>query len=613
MRNLFRGLTVVSVCVAGGESLHAQSEKDVRVDFIAPDRCLIRINGDGRYLMLPIEECHDDARIEVIVNGRREQIVNARLAINRVDYVVPLEVSRYDREALVLAVETRQSRSDGRSIEDDACWELLALADDFDETNTEKYRLAFHHTPPRGWMNDPNGLVYKDGIWHLYYQYNPYGSQWQNMSWGHSSSTDLVNWKHHGVALEPNALGTVFSGNCAVDTDGSAGFGRDAIVGLYTSAGATQQQSLVWSTDGGDTFSFYPGNPVITLPTEARDPNIFRYGPGGDWVLILAHPLERETLIFTSPDLREWTLRSSFGRGPGAPEGIWECPDLFRLPVDGSDEEKWVVLCNLNPGGPFGGSATQYFVGDFDGRTFTPDRDEDGNVPTKWMDFGKDNYATVSFSDAPDGRRTVIGWMSNWEYASAVPTMQFRGANTLPRDLSLFRAPDGQLYLRSKPSPELTALRGAPTVSHKTATAGRKGLNVPLPTANDGICEIDLTIDPADNEPVTLTLANGAGEKTVMTYDPREATFSLDRTGSGLTGFHRDFPATTVAPTFSDGGRLTLRIFIDRASIEVFGDGGRFVMTNLVFPTEPYDHLTITSPRPARINALTVYPLHPAN
>ena len=279
------------------------------------------------------------------------------------------------------------------------------------------------------------GMFYKDGVWHLCYQWNPYGSKWQNMTWGHSTSKDLVNWEHQPATIIPDGLGTIFSGSSVVDTNNTAGYGKNAVVTLYTSCDASQVQSMAHSTDNGATFTKYAGNPIITLDTEARDPNMFWHEPTQQWVLVLAHALEHEMLIYTSPNLRDWTLQSSFGKGLGCQSGVWECPDLFELPVDGNGVKKWVLICNINPGGPFGGSAAQYFVGDFDGKTFTPDRDKQGNVPTKWLDFGKDNYASVSFSDAPDNRRTLIGWMNNWQYAAEVPTLQYRSANTLPLQL----------------------------------------------------------------------------------------------------------------------------------------------------------------------------------
>ncbi|WP_297060850.1 glycoside hydrolase family 32 protein [uncultured Duncaniella sp.] len=400
----------------------------------------------------------------------------------------------------------------------------------------------------------------------------------------------------------------VFSGSCALDTNNTAGYGKDAVLGLYTSADVSQTQSLVWSKDNGKTFEFYPANPIITLESEARDPNMFWDEKAGQWVLLLAHALEHEMLVFTSPDMKEWTLQSSFGKGIGAQGGVWECPDLFKLKVDGTDEEKWVLICNLNPGGPFGGSATQYFVGDFDGKTFKADTDSEGKIPTKWMDYGKDHYATVSWSDAPDNRRTVIGWMSNWQYAAEVPTMQYRSANTLPRDLSLFRAPDGNIYLSSAPSPELLALRDKLSVNVKKANIRKKAVRYSLPEANSGVCEILLDVDARKSEQINFIIANNDGEKVVMEYDVADHTLSFDRRESGNVDFSQDFPAVTVSPTFEDNGKISLRIFIDRSSIEVFGNNGQFVMTNLVFPERPYTSLSISSTGGnARIENLKIY------
>lgn len=355
------------------------------------------------------------------------------------------------------------------------------------------------------------------------------------------------------------------------------------------------------------TFEIYPGNPVLTLNTEARDPNMFWDERNGQWVLALAHALEGEMLFFTSPDLKTWTLQGSFGKGEGAQGGVWECPDLFELPFEGGS--KWVLLCNINPGGPFGGSATQYFVGDFDGKTFKADTDASGKIPTKWMDYGKDHYATVSWSDAPDNRRTVIGWMSNWQYAAEVPTRQFRSANTLPRDMQLFRGADGDIYMASVPSPELLKLRGKATVSVKNRTVGNATFK--LPVVNDGICEVTANIDAAKCDAVTLTFSNAIGEKSKVIYNPKDNTLSFDRNESGLTEFSEDFAGVTVAPTRTDNGTISLRIFIDRSSFEVFGDDGRSCLTNLVFPNAPYTSLNITATGgSAKISNLNVYPIN---
>lgn len=606
MKIMNTALPALIVSAAALSSGHAYADSGVKVDHLGTNNTLVRITGDQKYLLMPVQDNNDDARINVIVDGKIENTIFVKLAKSKVDYKVPLDLSCYKGHDVVLSVITSQNRSTVREAKDDACWKNFSLADSFDTTNREKYRPAYHHTPLYGWMNDPNGMFYKDGEWHLYYQWNPYGSKWQNMTWGHSSSKDLMNWEHHPAAIEPNGLGSVFSGSSVVDKDNTAGFGKDAVVSLYTSADVSQVQSLAHSSDNGMTFEIYPGNPIITLESEARDPNMFWDAANNRWVLSLAHALDHEMLIFTSPDLREWTLQSAFGKGEGCQDGVWECPDLFPLKVDGSDKEKWVLVCNINPGGPFGGSATQYFVGDFDGTTFKADTDAQGKIPTKWMDFGKDHYATVSFSGAPDGRRTLIGWMSNWQYAGEVPTLQFRSANTLPRDASLFTAPDGQIYLASAPSPEVDRLRDKAVRKVSSISAGATARSYSIPP----LCEIDLEINPRKAATVDITLSNGNGEKVGMTYDVKAATLSFDRRQSGITDFSQDFPAVTAAPVLTADNRLSLRIFIDRSSVEVFEKDGRLAMTNLVFPTSPYDRLSISASKgKAEIRNLTIYPL----
>ncbi|MDE5919952.1 MAG: GH32 C-terminal domain-containing protein, partial [Duncaniella sp.] len=548
--------------------------------------------------------------INVIVDGKIAETIYVKLALTKTDYTVPYDLTPYKGHNVVFDVVIPQGRGSVREAKGDVCWRGMTLADTFDTTNREKYRPAFHHTPLYGWMNDPNGMFHKDGKWHLYYQYNPYGSKWQNMTWGHSVSTDLLHWEHKPEAIKPNGLGAVFSGSCVVDKENTAGFGKDAVVALYTSAATSQIQSLASSTDGGTTFDIYPGNPVITLESEARDPKVFWNNETKEWNLSLAHALDHEMLFFTSPDLKNWTLSGNFGKGLGAQDGVWECPDLFELPVEGTGEKKWVLICNINPDGPFGGSGTQYFVGSFDGKTFKADTDKDGNVATKWLDYGKDHYATVSWSDAPSGRRTAIGWMSNWQYAAEVPTLQFRSANTLPREIGLFQGPDGEIYASSAPSPEVDALRGDLVKKAVKISAGKSPRTIALPEANDGICEILLDIEAGKNSVTDLTLANEAGDKVVMTYDANAHTLSFDRTHSGVVDFSQDFPAITVTPTHETSGKISLRIFVDRSSIEVFGDDGRFVMTNLVFPTSPYSTLSVASNGGgARISNLRIYSL----
>jgi len=605
----------LSAVVAAGAMLPAwgapATADGVTVNHLGVTNTLVRVAADSKYLLLPVQETSDDAKINVVVDGNIAETIYVRLAKSKTDYNVPFDLTPYRGRNVIFDIVMPQDRGSVREIKDDACWKGIVTADTFDVANREKYRPAFHHTPLYGWMNDPNGMFFKDGKWHLYYQYNPYGSKWQNMTWGHSVSSDLLHWEHLPAAIRPNGLGSVFSGSCAVDRDNSAGFGKDAVVAMYTSAGTSQMQSLAWSDNNGETFNIYPGNPVITLESEARDPNMFWNPETKQWTLVLAHALDREMLFFTSPDMKNWTLQGSFGKGLGAQDGVWECPDLFKLKVDGTDRSKWVLLCNINPGGPFGGSGIQYFTGDFDGKTFAADTDAAGNVPVKWLDHGKDNYALVSWSDAPDGRRTAIGWMSNWQYAADVPTRQFRSANTLPREIGLFTAPDGQIYASSAPSPELEKLRGSLSLKVNKTNVGKKEHTFALPAANDGICEILVDIDALRSKTVNLCLSNKDGGKVVMKYDPQAATLSFDRTRSGLTDFSESFPAVTVAPTHETDGRISLRIFIDRSSIEVFGNGGKFVMTNLVFPTQPYNSLTVGAEGGnARIENLKIFSIN---
>ncbi|MDE7080650.1 MAG: GH32 C-terminal domain-containing protein [Muribaculaceae bacterium] len=586
----------------------------VEINHLGVNNTLVRVTGDGNYLLLPVEDSRDDARINVLVDGKIAETIYVRLAGSKTDFTVPFDLTPYKGKNVVLDIVTPQGRSSVREASGDVCWKGITLADSFDSSDREtRYRPLFHHSPLYGWMNDPNGMFFKNGKWHLYYQRNPYGSKWQNMTWGHSVSSDLINWEHLPDAIRPDGLGSIFSGSCVIDHDNTAGYGKDAVIALYTSAGTSQMQSMAASTDDGLTFEVYGANPVLTLESEARDPNMFWNEKTGEWNLTLAHALDHEMLFFTSPDLKTWTLQSAFGKGIGAQGGVWECPDLFELPVEGTAETKWVLLCNLNPGGPFGGSATQYFIGDWDGKTFTADTDAMGEIPTKWLDYGKDHYATVSWSDAPQGRRTVIGWMSNWEYAADVPTLQFRSANTLPREIGLFKGADGQVYAASVPSPELEAMRGRVAVNRRNASVGSKPVQFALPAENSGICEILLDLDAQKAAKVDITLSNKGGDKVVMVYDAAAHTLSFDRTKSGVVDFSDAFPAVTVAPTFETDGKVQLRLYIDRSSIELFGNGGRFAMTNLVFPTAPYDSMSVSSTGgKAKISDIKIYSLNPA-
>ena len=578
----------------------------LKIHYLGANHSLVQVQEPQKYLLLPVEEAAPEATVNVLVNNKADQSFQVRLAVNRIDYLVPFALEQYKGKTVTFDIHTGNSRTNVRDAMADACWKELKLSDTFDDANREVFRPFYHHTPVYGWMNDPNGMFYKDGEYHLYYQYNPYSSMWGNMNWGHSSSKDLISWQHHPVVIQPNGLGAVFSGSSVVDKDNTAGFGKDAIIAIYTSAGASQIQSLAYSLDNGMTFHVYENNPIIAADKECRDPNMFWHEKSGKWILVLAAALEKEMWIYSSPDLKNWTKESSFGHGYGAQEGVWECPDLMELPVRGTDRTKWVLICNINPGGPFGGSAAQYFVGDFDGKTFTCDTKPE---VAKWMDYGKDHYAAVSWSNTPEKRHTVVAWMSNWQYANNVPTKQFRSANTLPRDIELYEGSDGELYLAATPAPEVNALRTGKALKYGAFSAGTKKVSRKLPVENSGICEINLELASRSADKVYITLSNDKDEQTVMTYDLRNSTFSMDRTASGLTDFNKDFPAITVAPCPAEA-KQRLRLFIDRCSIEAFEGDGRFAMTNLVFPQHPYTTISIAVDKGrCKVNDLTVNPL----
>ena len=542
----------------------AASAQDAR--FLSSNHCIYRINEQKNYLLLPVQEKAEMCNIKVVKNNTQVKALNVRLASNHIDYYVPLDLKQFGEDAkLALDIHVNGTYRNDGELSGFTCWKNMQLSDTFDTANREKYRPVYHHTPAWGWMNDPNGMFYKDGVWHLYFQYNPYGSQWENMTWGHSTSTDLIHWTFQGAPIEADAWGTIFSGSAVVDHNNTAGFGKGAVVAMYTSAGENQTQSIAYSNDNGQTFTKYDGNPVLTSNTpDYRDPHVFWNEDIKRWNMIMAEGQHMD--IYSSADLKEWKLESQFGAEYGNHGGVWECPDLMKMKVRGTDQYKWMLLCNINPGGPFGGSATQYFVGQFDGHKFTC---ESAPEVTKWMDYGKDHYATVTFDNAPDGRHVAMAWMSNWQYANQVPTMQYRSANSVPRDLDLYEY-QGQTYCGVTPSPELAAAR--PKKATKTLTEA---------------CEMVVTLKGN----ATITLANDKGEQVVMTYDEKSCTFAMDRTKSGQKEFSDDFAALTVAPVH--GKMSQLRLFIDRSSIEAFDADGKMAMTNLVFPTKPYNKVLV--------------------
>ena len=586
---LFLGMTSV-----------VQADSSWTIRHLVCEQNIVSLDVTEDYLLLPIQDDAPEGKICVVKdNEQKGTLMNVRLARERVDSYVPFALSAYKGQHISIEIQGVPETA--------LCWKELKLSGSFDMANKESFRPVYHHTPAYGWMNDPNGMFYKDGVYHLYFQYNPYGSVWGNMHWGHSTSTDLMHWKFEGCAIVPDAWGSIFSGSCVVDHENTAGFGKEAVVAFYTSAKSTpwgdiQMQSMAYSLDNGKTFTKYEGNPILTSSEkDFRDPKVFWYAPGKHWVMILAVGQHME--IYSSVNLKEWKKESEFGAMQGAHGGVWECPDLVEIPVEGTREKKWVLICNLNPGGPFGGSAAQYFVGSFDGKKFV----NESPTQTKWMDWGKDNYATVTWNNAPDGRCIALGWMSNWQYANNVPTRQYRSANTLARDLTLYR--EGQeLYLKSTPSVEVKKARGK-KVSIPSFKVSEKHEMVNLFEEKQGAYEVEIVIQNAGASKIAFSLLNDKGEKVSMYYDLNRKQFVMDRSESGKVDFSKDFPAVTVAPVNVDK-ELTLRLFVDRSSIEAFGEDGKFVMTNLVFPSQPYVKMCFEADKNGyAVKSLNVYKL----
>lgn len=586
---LFLGMTSV-----------VQADSSWTIRHLVCEQNIVSLDVTEDYLLLPIQDDAPEGKICIVKdNEQKGTLMNVRLARERVDSYVPFALSAYKGQHISIEIQGVPETA--------LCWKELKLSGSFDMANKESFRPVYHHTPAYGWMNDPNGMFYKDGVYHLYFQYNPYGSVWGNMHWGHSTSTDLMHWKFEGCAIVPDTWGAIFSGSCVVDHENTAGFGKEAVVAFYTSAKSTpwgdiQMQSMAYSLDNGKTFTKYEGNPILTSSErDFRDPKVFWYAPEKHWVMILAVGQHME--IYSSVNLKEWKKESEFGAMQGAHGGVWECPDLVEIPVEGTREKKWVLICNLNPGGPFGGSAAQYFVGSFDGKKFV----NESPTQTKWMDWGKDNYATVTWNNAPDGRCIALGWMSNWQYANNVPTRQYRSANTLARDLTLYR--EGQeLYLKSTPSVEVKKARGK-KVSIPSFKVSEKHEIVNLFEEKQGAYEVEIVIQNAGASKIAFCLLNDKGEKVSMYYDLNRKQFVMDRSESGTVDFSKDFPAVTVAPVNVDK-ELTLRLFVDRSSIEAFGEDGKFVMTNLVFPSQPYVKMCFEADKNGyAVKALNVYKL----
>jgi levanase/levanbiose-producing levanase len=471
-------------------------------------------------------------------------------------------------------------------------------------------RPILHYTAKDTWLNDPNGLVWYRGLYHLFYQNNPFDNVWGNMSWGHATSTDLLHWTEQPVAIACDEEEDVFSGSIVVDHGNTSGFGTTedpALVAIYTSAfkegtayQGTQAQSLAFSTDAGMTWSKYAGNPVLDRGSaHFRDPKVFRYeGTAGScWIMVAVEAQHQQVVLYRSGNLKDWEYLSTFGPANSS-EGEWECPDLFPLPVDGNpDKVKWVLVVNINPGAVAGGSGGQYFVGHFDGVQFTADHDSlvspdaDGTTDLRqclWLDWGRDYYAAVSFSNAPDNRRIMIGWMNNWDYANSLPTSPWRSGMSLAREVELATV-DGLPRLVQRPVLPLDS--GEPTRVLQDVQLVLQDVElhdsvVPLPDAIPGSAQlIEAEIQPGTARTVAFRLlgAPDGSAATVLSFDAMTSQLTLDRRNSGNTGFHEKFASAEWAPVKLDDGVLRLRVIVDQ-SVEVFAQGGRVVLSDLVFP-----------------------------
>lgn len=467
---------------------------------------------------------------------------------------------------------------------------------------TESFRNQFHFSPEANWMNDPNGMVYHDGEYHLFYQYYPDSTVWGPMHWGHAVSQDLLTWEHLPIALYPDSLGYIFSGSAVIDKNNTAEFGENAMIAIYTyhdpegeksgTSTTFQYQAIAYSTDKGRTFTKYEGNPVIPNPgiKDFRDPKVIWDEDSEQWVMVFA--AQDHIKLYGSKNLKEWTHLSDWGKEYGSHGGVWECPDLFPIQVQGSKEIKWVLLLSINPGGPNGGSATQYFIGDFDGQSFRLDEEFETRVKNEnavWFEYGADNYAGVTWSNAPveADQRLFIGWMSNWQYAQVVPSDSWRSAMTLPRTLELHQFGD-QYTLVNFPIAALSKLEVESDTLSKEL-----GLNQKLPL-KDGRTKLDINTLAELKDTLQIKVSNDLGEYTLIGFDPKSKAYFIDRSKSGITDFEEGFATVHLAPASYAKEEIEMTIYVDHASIELIADKGRTVMTDIIFPRQPYSTLEIS-------------------
>ena len=463
----------------------------------------------------------------------------------------------------------------------------------------QRFRPQYHFSPEKNWMNDPNGLVYYEGRYHLFFQHNPKGNEWGNISWGHAVSNDLYHWEELPVALRPDDLGMAWSGSAVVDSTNSSGFfgSKDGLVAFYTNAEDTnedqegfekQRQSLAYSSNQGREWTKYDDNPIIADPgiKDFRDPKVFWHEQSQKWAMVLV--AGEKIMLYGSKNLKDWNKLSEFGEGQGAHGGVWETPDLFKLPVDGDPNNlKWVLTLGINPGAAEGGSGEQYFIGDFDGETFTNSNSADTIL---WADYGKDFYAAQSWSNIPaeDRRRVWVGWMSNWQYAQEIPTSPWRSAMSVPRVLTLTDVPGEGIRLVQTPAEQLRGLR-TKTREFRDVVVDSDGGSLPqeLGDTLGRSYELVAEFEPNSAGEFGFEIRKNSDSRTVVGYDVQNSQMFVDRSNSGQTDFSEKFPGKHEAPLNpNQNGKVKMRILVDRSSVEVFGGGGITVVTDQIFPAE---------------------------
>ncbi len=580
MKRLYPILTIIAVFVSS--AIYGQ---EFTLDISEKSATITLDKARKQVLWLPIDNAAKEIKMRVEGSPLFTEPVTVRLAEKRVDCWMPLSLDKNTSQ-----IEIAGSKPEY------VAWQNLKLGKN-PNPKIEDYRQRIHFTPEIGWINDPNGMVWHEGEWHLFFQYNPLGTRWGNMSWGHAVSKDLAKWKQLPTAIYPDSLGAIYSGSAVIDKHNTAGFGKDAMIAIYTSSYRSkslkcQQQSIAYSLDRGRTFTKYEGNPVLpSTRRNFRDPKVFWHEPTSRWIMPLACGQGME--FFSSSNLKDWQFESRFGDNYGCHFDVWECPDLIELPY--KDGTKWVLFCSITKDAQHG-SSVQYFVGEFDGHTFTCDTPE---AYTDWINYGRDNYATVTWSNVPDGRTIALAWQNNWKCCSRekFPTVGYRGYMSLAYELQLIEH-EGKAKLVSRPAREYD--------DYFKRTLCKKEVAVTAPQTLyqfkkfDSAYRLTLDIDKIGSATFGISLSNDKGEEVDICFDPAKREFRVDRRSSGAVDFSSKFPSVSVAP-MSAADKQTLTVIVDRASVECFTDIS--AVSNLVFPTEGYNLIKLYTTSSSAVTA----------